>query len=105
MLRGQFEHLNVDLASNQVTAPWVIGAVHLTPREAEVLTILCTIPGPVPIGRIIARVYGDQEPDHGRKAVHVYVYHLRKKIAPMGLIIRTHGSVPGEDWKYELRHV
>lgn len=102
MLRGPFQHLNIDLGRNEVTAPWIIGAVHLTPREAEVILILRDASGPMQIGRVIGRMYGIDEPTNARKMLHVYIMRLRRKLAHVGLRIVTYAALPGEDAKYEL---
>jgi two-component system OmpR family response regulator len=68
--------------------------VLLSPQEARILEILAHHPGFfISQDRVIMALYGDSEPESATSAVRVAVFHLRKKITPLGCNIETkHGS-------------
>ena len=64
--------------------------VELQPREADVLQTLIEGRGRcVSTARIIARVWGANEPEAAERVVYVYVAKLRRKLACLGLGIVT----------------
>ena len=64
--------------------------VLLSPQEARILEILARHNGFfVSRDRIIMALYEDREPDSATSATRVAVFHLRKKIAPLGCSVET----------------
>ena len=64
--------------------------VLLTPQESRVLEILALHSGFfVSLGRMIMGVYADNEPEESTSSIRVVMFHLRKKIAPMGCRIES----------------
>jgi len=64
--------------------------VLLSPQEARILEILAHHHGFfVSKDRIIMGLYEDKEPESATSATRVAVFHLRRKIAPLGCSIET----------------
>ncbi len=68
--------------------------IHLSPHEADILRVLLDNRArPTPIGVLIQRVYGMNEPDAAAVSIRVAIHSLRKKIVPTGLKIRAEPKV------------
>ena len=66
-------------------------SVRLNAQEMVVLKLLINAsPHSMTKDRFIMAIYDDSEPEHPVSALRGIVCHLRRKIAPMGLEIRTH---------------
>lgn len=78
----------VDLNTNTVL--FADKTVRVQPQEAELLQILIdSFPGTISRDRIIQRMWGLGEPHSAANILSVRVTMLRRKIAPLGLAIRT----------------
>jgi DNA-binding response OmpR family regulator len=78
----------VSLETNKLMAGGEI--IRLTPREAEIASILVdAMPMPAERERIFSKLYGGVPTEAPEKMLEVYVWRLRKKLAPAGLSIRT----------------
>jgi DNA-binding response OmpR family regulator len=85
-------HLQVfiDLGSNRVTR---FGReVKLRPQEAALLVALVRAsPGMLSHDGMILAIWGDFDvPDAAYQALQLYIHRLRRKVAGLGLEIRTH---------------
>ncbi len=79
----------VSLDTNSITVRGV--SLRLQPREAEILHVLAgRMPAPVRRGVITSRVWCVGEREMSAKNVDVHICRLRRKLAPLGLSIRTH---------------
>lgn len=79
----------ISLETNKLMAGGEI--IQLQPMEAEIVSVLVeAMPRPVGHERLIMRLWGGSEIDSARDSVGVRICHLRKKIAPAGLQIKTH---------------
>jgi DNA-binding winged helix-turn-helix (wHTH) protein len=68
--------------------------IHLSPHEANILHVLLSNRArPTPLGTLIQRVYGANEPDAAAGSIRVAVYSLRKKLQPTGMTIRAEPKV------------
>ena len=64
--------------------------VLLSPHETRVLEILARHNGFfVSLDRVIMCVYEDREPESATSTMRVMMFHLRKKIAPLGCSVET----------------
>lgn len=71
------------------------GQARVTPREAEVLSVIVEgFPRVVSVSRIVARVYGVLEPDSAVGCVRVIICRVRPSLRKLGWAIRT-GSARG----------
>jgi DNA-binding winged helix-turn-helix (wHTH) protein len=68
--------------------------IRLSPHESDILRVLLNNRArPTPIGILIQRVYGAQEPDAAAVSIRVAIHSLRKKIAPTRMVIRAEPRV------------
>lgn len=64
--------------------------VLLSPHETRILEVLARHNGFfVSLDRVIMCVFEDHEPEAATSTIRVTVFHLRKKIAPLGCSIET----------------
>jgi len=62
----------------------------LTPSEIEILRILINIsPNIASTERLLLALYDGNEPEWGENAVKIFISRIRRKIAGMGLDLRT----------------
>ncbi len=77
--------------------------IRLTPHEADILRVLLNNRArPTPIGSLIQRVYGANEPDAAAVSIRVAIHSLRKKIAVTGMTIRAE---PRVGYEIEASHI
>jgi len=68
--------------------------IYLSPHEADILRVLLNNRArPTPIGVLIQRVYGANEPDAAAVSIRVAIHSLRKKIRDTGMTIRAEPRV------------
>lgn len=78
----------VDLNTNTVTFNG--RSAKLQPQEAEILSVIAARhPATVSRDYLIRRIWGALEPDNARNNISVRVTFMRKKLAPLGLGIKT----------------
>ncbi len=82
----------VDLDTN--TLLYDTSAIHLTPSEAEILTVLLRqMPSVVSHERLRMGVYGTQDgPEDEHGCLTVFVCRLRQRLKPVGLKIVNHSG-------------
>jgi DNA-binding winged helix-turn-helix (wHTH) protein len=69
-------------------------AIKLSPHESDILRVLLNNRArPTPIGTLVQRVYGANEPDSATVSIRVAIHSLRKKIHETGLSIRAEPRV------------
>jgi DNA-binding winged helix-turn-helix (wHTH) protein len=69
-------------------------AIKLSPHESDILRVLLNNRArPTPLGMLIQRVYGANEPDAAAVSIRVAIHSLRKKIRETGLSIRAEPRV------------
>ena len=77
--------------------------IRLSPHEADILQVLLTNRArPTPIGVLIQRVYGANEPDAAAVSIRVAIHSLRKKIQETGMSIRAEPKV---GYEIEASHI
>lgn len=83
------ESLVVSLETN--TASRLGTTVQLTPRMAEILTVLRgRYPGSANTGGLIRAIYGHRdEPASAYTALRVHISYLRRRLAPLGVAIEV----------------
>ena len=68
--------------------------IRLSPHEADILRVLLNNRArPTPIGVLIQKVYGANEPDAAAVSIRVAIHSLRKKIQETGMSIRAEPKV------------
>jgi DNA-binding winged helix-turn-helix (wHTH) protein len=68
--------------------------IHLSPHESDILhLLLMNRARVVPLGTLIERIYGANEPETAPVSIRVAVYSLRKKLAETGIRIRAEARV------------
>ena len=68
--------------------------IKLSPHEADILRVLLyNRARPTPIGTLIQRVYGANEPDAAAVSIRVAIHSLRKKVQETGMSIRAEAKV------------
>ena len=68
--------------------------IKLSPHESDILRVLLNHRArPTPVGTLIQRVYGANEPDAAAASIRVAIHSLRKKIHETGLSIRAEPKV------------
>lgn len=68
--------------------------IKLSPHEADILRVLLNNRArPTPIGTLIQRVYGANEPDAAAVSIRVAIHSLRKKVQETGMKIRAEAKV------------
>ncbi len=68
--------------------------IKLSPHEADILRVLLNNRArPTPIGTLIQRVYGANEPDAAAVSIRVAIHSLRKKVQETGMRIRAEAKV------------
>jgi DNA-binding winged helix-turn-helix (wHTH) protein len=68
--------------------------IKLSPHESDILRVLLNNRArPTPVGTLIQRVYGVNEPDAAAASIRVAIHSLRKKIYETGLSIRAEPKV------------
>jgi DNA-binding winged helix-turn-helix (wHTH) protein len=68
--------------------------IKLSPHEADILRVLLNNRArPTPIGTLIQRVYGANEPDAAAVSIRVAIHSLRKKVLETGMRIRAEAKV------------
>jgi len=68
--------------------------IKLSPHEADILRVLLNNRArPTPIGTLIQRVYGANEPDAAAVSIRVAIHSLRKKVKETGMTIRAEAKV------------
>jgi DNA-binding winged helix-turn-helix (wHTH) protein len=68
--------------------------IKLSPHEADILRVLLNNRArPTPIGTLIQRVYGANEPDAAAVSIRVAIHSLRKKVKETGMQIRAEAKV------------
>jgi DNA-binding winged helix-turn-helix (wHTH) protein len=77
--------------------------IRLSPHEADILwVLLANRARPTPIGVLIQRVYGANEPDAAAVSIRVAIHSLRKKIQETGMSIRAEPKV---GYEIEVSHI
>jgi len=77
--------------------------IRLSPHEADILRVLLgNRARPTPIGVLIQRVYGANEPDAAAVSIRVAIHSLRKKILETGMSIRAEPKV---GYEIEASHI
>src|SRR5271154_3160229 len=68
--------------------------IALSPHEADILRVLLNNRArPTPIGVLIQKVYGGNEPDAAAVSIRVAIHTLRKKIRPTGMSVKVEPKV------------
>jgi DNA-binding winged helix-turn-helix (wHTH) protein len=68
--------------------------IKLSPHEADILRVLLNNRArPTPIGTLIQRVYGANEPDAAAVSIRVAIHSLRRKVKETGMQIRAEPKV------------
>jgi DNA-binding winged helix-turn-helix (wHTH) protein len=68
--------------------------IRLSPHESDILRVLLNNRArPTPLGTLIQRVYGANEPDAAAVSIRVAIHSLRKKIRETGISIRAEPRV------------
>jgi DNA-binding winged helix-turn-helix (wHTH) protein len=68
--------------------------IKLSPHESDILRVLLNNRArPTPVGTLIQRVYGANEPDAAATSIRVAIHSLRKKIHETGMSIRAEPKV------------
>jgi DNA-binding winged helix-turn-helix (wHTH) protein len=79
------------------------GVIALSPHEADILRVLLNNRArPTPIGTLIQKVYGGNEPDAAAVSIRVAIHSLRKKIQPTGMSIKVEPKV---GYEIEASHI
>lgn len=88
-LQAKVSHLEEILAPQTFTLP---GGQHLSKSEAKVASrlLLSRPDAPVPIERLYLALYDDANRD--LLAVYAVICRLRRKVEPLGIVIRTVGK-------------
>src|ERR1700761_8698508 len=77
--------------------------IRLSPHEADILRVLLNNRArPTPIGVLIQKVYGANEPDAAAVSIRVAIHSLRKKIQETGMSIRAEPKV---GYEIEASHI
>jgi len=77
--------------------------IRLSPHEADILRVLLgNRARPTPIGVLIQKVYGANEPDAAAVSIRVAIHSLRKKIQETGMSIRAEPKV---GYEIEASHI
>src|ERR1700761_1035428 len=77
--------------------------IRLSPHEADILRVLLNNRAcPTPIGVLIQKVYGANEPDAAAVSIRVAIHSLRKKIQETGMSIRAE---PRVGYEIEASHI
>lgn len=80
----------VSLENNSVTLGWAAASIKLQPLEAELLHILHhASPRVVGSDTIIAGLWGACEPEDATNNLKQHVYHLRRKLQHLGVVIEN----------------
>jgi DNA-binding winged helix-turn-helix (wHTH) protein len=78
-------------------------AIRLSPHEADILRVLLNNRArPTPIGTLIQKVYGANEPDTAAVSIRVAIHSLRKKIQETGMSIQVEPKV---GYEIEASHI
>ncbi len=68
--------------------------ISLSPHESDILRVLLNNRArPTPIGTLIQKVYGANEPDAAAVSIRVAIHSLRKKIQPTGMTIKAEPKI------------
>lgn len=77
--------------------------VHTMPIITEILSVLADrAPRPISIEALARQVYGVLEQDHSLPSLRVSISHARKKIEPIGLVIKNYRAHKAESGGYSL---
>jgi DNA-binding winged helix-turn-helix (wHTH) protein len=77
--------------------------IRLSPHEADILQVLLDNRArPTPLGVLIQRVYGANEPDAAAVSIRVAIHSLRKKIQETGMSIRAEPKI---GYEIEVSHI
>jgi DNA-binding winged helix-turn-helix (wHTH) protein len=77
--------------------------IRLSPHEADILRVLLNNRArPTPIGVLIQKVYGANEPDAAAVSIRVAIHSLRKKVLETGMSIRAEPKI---GYEIEAAHV
>jgi DNA-binding winged helix-turn-helix (wHTH) protein len=77
--------------------------IKLSPHESDILRVLLNHRArPTPVGTLIQRVYGANEPDSAAVSIRVAIHSLRKKIQETGVSIRAE---PRVGYEIEATHI
>jgi DNA-binding winged helix-turn-helix (wHTH) protein len=77
--------------------------IRLSPHEADILRVLLgNRARPTPIGVLIQKVYGANEPDAAAVSIRVAIHSLRKKIQETGMSIRAEPKI---GYEIEASHI
>src|SRR5277367_4415372 len=77
--------------------------IRLSPHEADIIRVLLNNRArPTPIGVLIQKVYGANEPDAADVSIRVAIHSLRKKIQETGMSIRAEPKV---GYEIEASHI
>jgi DNA-binding winged helix-turn-helix (wHTH) protein len=77
--------------------------IRLSPHEADILRVLLNNRArPTPIGALIQKVYGANEPDTAAVSIRVAIHSLRKKIRETGMSIQVE---PRVGYEIEASHI
>jgi DNA-binding winged helix-turn-helix (wHTH) protein len=77
--------------------------IRLSPHEADILHVLIRNRArPTPIGILIQKVYGANEPDAAAVSIRVAIHSLRKKIQETGMSIRAEPKI---GYEIEASHI
>lgn len=82
------EPLELFVFSNGNIASYNGDAVHLPTMQTALLRCLARAwPHSLTSDALVSQLYAAREPEHAIKLIHVYVHHLRKSIAKLGIQI------------------
>jgi DNA-binding winged helix-turn-helix (wHTH) protein len=85
---------NFEFDYNRNTIFYGDRTINLSPHEADILRVLLNNRArPTPIGTLIQRVYGGNEPDAASISIRVAIHSLRKKIKDTGMVILSRTKV------------
>jgi DNA-binding winged helix-turn-helix (wHTH) protein len=85
---------NFEFDYNRNTIFYGDRVISLSPHEADILRVLLNNRArPTPIGTLIQRVYGGNEPDAASISIRVAIHSLRKKIKDTGMTIQSRTKV------------
>jgi len=77
--------------------------IRLSPHEADILRVLLDNRArPTPLGVLIHRVYGANEPDAAAVSIRVAIHSLRKKIQETGMSIRAEPKI---GYEIDVAHI
>jgi DNA-binding winged helix-turn-helix (wHTH) protein len=97
------DHDGFEFDYNRNTIYFGGDGIALSPHESDILHVLLNNRArPTPIGTLIQRVYGANEPDAAAVSIRVAIHTLRKKIRATGMSIKVE---PRVGYEVEATHI